>query len=154
MTAKRPDSDRATLEQWRTSRSGAWAARGFDYQHLVSTLILVRQWASLAPAGHLVAEGFDDCVIELDSAAFWVQAKSRKRGVFPKREVDGFRRAAATRAGRLPASPDVRTAIVLERPISDMPSVPIDKLFDDDSGDVFVCASPSNEILGLLSPAT
>ena len=151
VTARRPDSNGATLEQWRTSRSGAWAARGFDYQHLVSTLILVRQWASFAPAGHLVPEGFDDCVVEFGSAAMWIQAKSRHKGVFFKREVDGFRRSAAARVDELPASPDIRTAIVLERPISDMPRVPIDKLFDDDSGDVFVCSSPGNEILGLLS---
>ena len=151
MTANRPDSNRATLEEWRTSRSGAWAARGFDYQHLISTLMLIRQWASFAPAGHLVPEGFDDCVIELGSAAIWIQAKSRHKGVFLKREVDGFRHSAATRAGKLTTTPDIRTAVVLERPISGIPSVPIDKLFDDESGDVFVCRSPGDEIFGLLS---
>ena len=151
MTAKLPDSNRASLEQWRNSRSGAWAARGFDYQHLVSTLMLVRQCASLAPAGHLVPEGFDDRVVEFGSAAIWIQAKSRHNRVFLKPEVDGFRRAAAARADELPASPDTRTAILLEQPIFDMPSVHIDRLFDDDSGNAFVCRSPGNEILDLLS---
>ena len=50
------------IEAWKNSRSGAWAGRGFHYQHLVSTLILIRQWAGLAPSGSLVPEGFEDCV--------------------------------------------------------------------------------------------
>ena len=29
------------FDQWNNSRSGAWANRGFHYQHLVSTLVLV-----------------------------------------------------------------------------------------------------------------
>lgn len=54
VTSDHSDNKPATPEEWRTSRSGARAARGFDYQHLVSTLILVRQWACAAPPGHLV----------------------------------------------------------------------------------------------------
>ena len=151
MTPDHPDSSPATLEEWRKSRSGAWAARGFDYQHLVSTLILVRQWACVAPSGHLVPEGFDDCVIELAGSAFWIQAKSRHEGMFRKSEVDGFFHAAVTKAARLPAASKIRTAIVLERPSSGMSTGHIDRLFDDDSGDVFVCGSPGDDILGLLS---
>ena len=51
------DSENRTIEAWRRSRSGAWAGRGFHYQHSLSTLILVRQWAGLAPSGFLVPEG-------------------------------------------------------------------------------------------------
>ena len=113
--------------------------------------MLVRQWAGLAPSGHLVPEGFDDCVIELADSAFWIQAKSRHQGTFRKSEVDGFLDAAVTKAARFPAASKIRTAIVLERPSSGIARGPIDSLFDDDSGDVFVCASPGDEILNLLS---
>ena len=113
--------------------------------------MLVRQWACVAPSGHLVPEGFDDCVIELADSAFWIQAKSRHEGMFRKSEVDGFLHAAATKAARLPAASKIRTAIVLERPSSGMSTDHIDRLFDDDSGDVFVCGSPGDDILGLLS---
>ena len=44
---------------------GAWTGRGFHYQHLLSTLILVRQWAGLAPPGHLVPEEFEDWDVAL-----------------------------------------------------------------------------------------
>ena len=151
VTSNPPNSNPPTIEEWRASRSGAWAVRGFDYQHLVSTLILLRQWACLAPAGHLVPEGFDDCVIELADSATWIQAKSRHEGMFRKTEVDGFRQAAAAKATHLPASPEIRTAIVLERPSSGISSVALDRLFDDDSGDVFLCSAPGDEILSLLS---
>ena len=117
---------------------------------MISTLILVRQWAGVAPSGHLVPEGFDDCVIELADSAFWIQAKSRHEGMFRKKEVDGFLDAAVKKAARLPDAAETRTAIVLERPASDISSDPIGRLFDDDSGNVFVCATPGDEIFGLL----
>ena len=56
--------DEIAQDRWAETRSGAWAARGFHYQHLFSTLILVRQWAGLAPTGNLVPEGEEDCVGE------------------------------------------------------------------------------------------
>ncbi|MDE0040362.1 MAG: hypothetical protein OXU77_22780 [Gammaproteobacteria bacterium] len=113
---------------------------------MISTLILVRQWAGVAPSGHLVPEGFDDCVIELADSAFWIQAKSRHEGMFRKKEVDGFLDAAVKKAARMPDAAETRTTIVLERPASDISSDPIGRLFDDDSGNVFVCATPGDEI--------
>ena len=151
MPPNRPEGSPTTLQEWQTSRSGAWAARGFNYQHLVSTLMLVQRWAGVAPSGHLVPEGLDDCVIETLDSALWIQAKSRHEGMFRKSEVDGFLATAARKAARLPAAAKIRTAIVLERPSSGIPSHPIDRLFDEDAGDVFVSASPGDEILGLLS---
>ena len=138
-------------EVWQQSRSGAWAARGFDYQHLVSTLILVRQWAGVAPFGHMVPEGFDDCVIELADRAIWLQAKSRHNGKFYKSEVDGFRQASTARASQLPGLSKVHMAIVLEQPLSGVSCGSIVEIFNEDAGDVFVCSSPNEEILGLLS---
>ena len=113
--------------------------------------MLVRQWACLAPAGDLVPEGFDDCVVESAGAAIWIQAKSRHEGTFRKTEVDGFLDASTAKAAKLSTFPAIRTVIVLERPSPQIPSVTLDRLFDDDSGDVFVCNSPSHDILNLLS---
>ncbi|MCY3841102.1 MAG: hypothetical protein OXH09_21065 [Gammaproteobacteria bacterium] len=70
--------------------------------------------------------------------------------MFRKKEVDGFLDAAVKKAARLPGAAETRTAIVLERPASDISSDPIGRLFDDDSGNVFVCATPGDEIFGLL----
>ena len=151
VTSEHSNFDPATPEEWRASRFGAWAARGFHYQHLVSVLNLVRQWACAAPSGHLVPEGFDDCVIELADSSFWIQAKSRHDGVFGKSEVDGFLQIAAARAARLPSGSRTRTVVVLEQPSAGIPSVSIDRLFEEDAGDVFVCPSPGDQIVGLLS---
>ena len=76
-----------SLEAWQKSRSGAWAGRGFHYQHLVSALILVRQWAGLEPPGCLVPEGLEDCVLEVSGRRIWIQIKSRKNGTFRDEEV-------------------------------------------------------------------
>lgn len=138
-------------EVWRKSRRGAWAARGFDYQHLVFTLILVRQWAGVAPSGHLVPEGFDDCVIELDEQTIWLQAKSRHNGKFHKSEVDKIRHEFSQRVAQLPGLSGIHSAIVLEQPLSGMSCDTIEELFDKDSGDVFICSSPNEKILALLT---
>ena len=88
-----------TLEEaWRRTRPGAWAARGFHYQHLVCTLLLVRQWAGLAPSGNLVPEGLEDCVIDLEERSIWLQIKSRKNGQFSVGEVQGFLNAVRLKA--------------------------------------------------------
>lgn len=72
-------------DSWKGSRAGAWASRGFHYQHLVTILILVRQWAGISPSGSVVPEGLEDCVVELAGRETWIQAKSRKTGVFLRR---------------------------------------------------------------------
>jgi hypothetical protein len=70
------------MNRWKKSRAGAWAGRGFHYQHLFTTLILIRQWAGLSPAGLIVPEGLEDCVIELPDREVWIQIKSRESGTF------------------------------------------------------------------------
>ena len=66
------NSEEPVSNEWKETRPGAWAGRGFHYQHLFSTLILVRQWAGLAPTGHLVPEGLEDCVVELSDRNVWI----------------------------------------------------------------------------------
>lgn len=78
------------LEAWRNSRSGAWAGRGFHYQHLVITYLIIRQWCGDDPAGLITPEGLEDCVIELPDHETWVQIKSRYDGEFAEREFDAI----------------------------------------------------------------
>ncbi|MCY4363138.1 MAG: hypothetical protein OXE42_13300 [Gammaproteobacteria bacterium] len=84
------ETDLNLLTEWSRTRHGAWAGGGFHYQHLVATLILVRQWAGLAPSGYLVPEGFEDCVIELSERRIWLQIKSRNAARFSQAEVQSI----------------------------------------------------------------
>jgi len=138
------------LESWEESRSGAWAGRGFLYQHMVSVLILVRQWAGLAPPGYLVPEGFDDCVIELSDRRIWLQIKSRKNATFREAEVRGMLDAVDGRAARLPNGPDIRSTVILEQPRTNKVEADIARILDDEAGRVFICRRPDEEIVRLL----
>ena len=139
------------FESWERSRSGAWAGRGFHYQHWIAVLVLLRQWAGQMPLGYLVPEGLDDCVVELSDRRIWLQAKSRKTGGFPASEVLAILGAAATRAEKLHIAPVIRSTVVLEQPPIDHPQAHIERLFDDEAGRVFVCQVPDQEVLRLLS---
>ena len=138
-------------DTWRESRSGAWAGRGFRYQHMVSTLILVRQWAGLAPHGYLVPEGFDDCVVELPDRRVWIQIKSRKETTFPDAEVGRILHAVDARSARLPNGPAIRSTVVLEQPRTNRVEPDTAAIFDDEAGRVFICQTPGEDIVRLLS---
>ncbi len=140
----------STIEAWRQSRSGAWAARGFHYQHLLSTLILLRQWAGLAPSGSVVPEGLEDCVIELTGGDIWLQIKSRKDGAFSDTEVQKILADAENKAAAVKREKDTRVAVVLEQPRADTNVVGIGQLFDDGSQNVFVCTEPDEESVSLI----
>ena len=148
---KTPDTANISPEMWKKSRSGAWAARGFDYQHMVSTLILVRQWAGLAPSGYLVPEGVEDCVIESPDRNTWIQIKSRKEGTFSNSEIDNLLNAIEAKAASIKNGEEFRVALILEKPCSAISEIGIDQLFKDDSQAVFVCSDPYPEIARLLS---
>ena len=138
-------------DTWRETRSGAWAGRGFHYQHLVSTLILVRQWAGLSPHGYLVPEGLDDCVLELADRRIWVQIKSRKEATFPDAEVSRILDAADARSTRIPTGPTIRSTVVLEQPRTNRVEADVARIFDDEAGRVFICQTPGEDIVRLLS---
>ena len=138
-------------ESWDRSRSGAWASRGFDYQHWVTVLVLLRQWAGQAPPGYLIPEGLDDCVLELSGRRIWLQAKSRKIGKFPDSEVRAILDDAAARAAKLQIVPAIRSTVILEQALTDLPEVDLSRLFDDKDERVFVCRAPADEVLKLLS---
>lgn len=138
------------FELWERSRSGAWAGRGFHYQHWIAVLVLLRQWAGQMPLGYLVPEGLDDCVIELSDRRIWLQARSRKTGSFPAFEVGALLDATAARAEKLRIAPVIRSTVVLEQPPVDHRHADIERLFDDVAGRVFVCQTPDQEVLRLF----
>lgn len=147
---KTPDTADTFAEMWEKSRGGAWGVRGFDYQHMVSALILVRQWAGLTPSGYLVPEGIEDCVIESPDHNIWIQIKSREEGTFSNSEIDGFLDAIEVKTASIKNGEGFRTALILEKPCSAIDEIGIDQLFKDDSQRVFVCSDPHSEIIKLF----
>ena len=139
------------MEAWKKSRSGAWAGRGFHYQHLVSALILVRQWAGLEPPGFLVPEGLEDCVLEASGRRIWIQIKSRKNGTFGADEVRQILDAVDGKAAELEYEQAIRSAVILEQPRANEAEYDITRLLADEDRKVVVCGAPAEEIIRLLS---
>jgi hypothetical protein len=125
------ESPKNLLKAWKKSRAGAWAGRGFHYQHLVTTLILLRQWAGLAPIGAIVPEGLEDCVIELDRGDLWLQIKSRFEGSFSGAELRNVADQVRTKAAALDDLPAVRARVILEQDVDGQELASLDDLFVD-----------------------
>ena len=145
------DKEHVTIDKWKNSRAGAWAGRGFYYQHLVSTLILVRQWAGLAPSGFLVPEGFDDCVVELTDHDIWLQIKSRKDKTFSDTDVQKFLGAVRAKRGAIKGDKEGYAGVVLETPRTGRVETSLERMFSDECPSVFVCANPSEESVKIIS---
>ncbi|WP_006745855.1 hypothetical protein [Thioalkalivibrio paradoxus] len=143
--------ENGTIQAWKASRSGAWAGRGFHYQHLISTLILIRQWAGLAPSGFLVPEGLEDCVVELAGRDIWIQIKSRKESTFSSTEVHAILVATHAKAAAVKGTKEKSTAVVLENPRTDYNEASIDQLFTGRARSVIACARPGEECVKVLS---
>ena len=118
---------------------------------MVSTLILVRQWAGLAPHGYLVPEGLDDCVVELADRRVWIQIKSRKETKFPEAEVSRILDAVDAKSAKLPTGPAILPTVVLEQPRTNRAEADVARIFDDEAGRVFICKTPGEDIVRLLS---
>ena len=58
--------------------------------------------------------------------------------------------AIDTRAAKLPVGPDIRSAVVLERPCAGVAEADIGEVLSDDLGQVLICRTPSEEIVRLL----
>ncbi len=138
------------LDMWRDSRSGAWAGRGFHYQHMVSALILVRQWAGLAPPGYLVPEGFEDCVVESSDRRIWIQIKSCNDATFRDAEVRKILTTVDGKVAKFRNGTDIRAAVILEKPRTTRVDTDISRLFDDEDRRIFVCGAPGDDIVRLL----
>ena len=141
----------SVIEAWKSSRAGAWAGRGFHYQHMLSTLILFRQWAGHAPSGFLVPEGLEDCVIELPDYNIWFQIKSRAEGTFNENEVRKILAGVDTKAIKVDEKNRTQTAVILEQPCMGVNEEGINRIFEEDSGNIFVCKSPGDDCVRLLS---
>ena len=146
-----PVNTQPALEAWNESRSGAWTGRGFHYQHLVVALILVRQWAGLAPTGCLVPEGFEDCVVEFSDRQIWVQIKSRKNAKFGNAEVQDILATVDKKVAKLRNRTGIRSAVILEQARTNETESDITRLFDDTTQKLFICEAPDEEIVKLLS---
>ncbi len=144
------DKKDSSIEAWKKSRSGAWAGRGFHFQHLFSALVLVRQWAGLAPAGKLVPEGLEDCVVELPEEEYWLQIKSRKEGIFRDAEVIKILQEVSSKASSVQKTGGRKIFAVLEQPCSEINSIDIDNLFNEDKSEVLVCNAPQDEAIKIL----
>ena len=149
--SKLADLENPELEIWKKTRSGAWAGRGFHYQHQICTLLLVRQWAKVAPLGNLIPEEFEDCVVELRDHSVWIQIKSRKEAPFQVAEVQKFLNNVDRKSAKFKVGKKTRSVIVLEQPRQGIDEAEIGQLFDDDFPDVILCQAPDNEIVSLLS---
>ena len=58
--------------------------------------------------------------------------------------------AVDARAAKLPKGPDTRSAVVLERPCAGVAEADIDQVLSDNSGRVFICRTPGEEIVRVL----
>lgn len=138
------------MNRWKKSRAGAWAGRGFHYQHLFTTLILIRQWAGLSPAGLIVPEGLEDCVIELPDREVWIQIKSRESGTFREAEVKAFLGEVARKAALVKNKKKKLLVLGLEQPYFGAALQKLDHLFESETENVVVCSAPEEEIIALL----
>lgn len=85
-----PDDSPRLIDEWSGTRSGAWASRGFDFQHTVAAWLAARLIASDLQAEALVPEGLEDITIEAEASRH-VQVKSRGEhlGAFPVGKASG-----------------------------------------------------------------
>jgi len=136
---------------WKKTRSGAWAGRGFHYQHLFSTLMLIRQWAGLAPIGNLIPEGLEDCVIEFSNQEFWLQIKSRHKGTFSQTEIQPILANIYAKAAAIETRIKRNTLVVLEKPPSELKYISVDQLTIGTTEQILVCESPHDDCISILT---
>lgn len=135
---------------WDGSRKGAWASRGFHYQHLVTTLILIRQWAGTLPSGSVVPEGFEDCVVELPDREVWIQAKSRKTGTFSEAELKAIYTSIASKISTLRGKKRISTVAVFEQPCPDIVPASIHSILDRSQPKLVIFSDPGAEAISLI----
>lgn len=84
------DDSARVIDEWSGTRSGAWASRGFDFQHTVAAWLATRLIAGDLEGEALVPEGLEDITIE-SGASRHVQVKSRGEhlGAFPVGKASG-----------------------------------------------------------------
>ncbi|WP_028879649.1 ATP-binding protein [Terasakiella pusilla] len=137
-------------ESWKKSRHGAWAGRGFHYQHLVIVVLLLRQWAGKAECGFVIPEGLEDCVVEYSEKEVWIQVKSRKEGEFRAQEIKGIHQGMREKSSSLNMAKQFVHLIVAEKSCSDCSEQSFDNLHEAPADSLIVCSSPVKEALEII----
>lgn len=114
-------------------------------------VVLVRQWAGLAPSGFLVPEGLDDCVVELADRDIRLQIKSRKHVAFNNTEVQKFLSTIRANAEAIKGDKENRSGVILEHHRTGRVEADSDRMFSEEWPSVFVCANPGEEAVKLIS---
>ena len=117
---------------------------------MVSALILVRQWAGLAPPGYLVPEGFEDCVVESSDRRIWIQIKSCNDATFRDAEVRKILTTVDGKVAKFRNGTDIRAGVILEKPRTTRVDTDMSRLFDDEGRRIFICGAPGDDIVRLL----
>jgi len=140
-----------TLEKgWKQSRRGAWAGRGFHYQHLVVVTLLLHQWAGKSKCGLVVPEGLEDCVVEYPEKEVWIQVKSRKEGEFRVNEIKDIRQSMREKASSLNLGRQFEHLIVVEKNCFDCFVLSFNDLHKLQDGSLVVCTAPVEDALEIL----
>lgn len=126
------------IDEWSGTRSGAWASRGFDFQHTITAWLAARLIAGDLQAHALIPEGLEDVSIESETFHH-VQVKSRAEhlGAFPVGIASNHIVDAWVRHRDRDIKADTLT-VVLERGVKGESGLgefdtPLDKSLDQDS---------------------
>lgn len=109
---------------WAISRAGARAGRGFRYQNMVATLVVLRLWSEGDATALVTPEGYDDISVQSLSGSFFIQVKSRREsaGDFaPTNLRKDLRSLAKAWVKRRDAELPAATILLLERPVTRIP---------------------------------
>lgn len=121
-SASEPTDSQAAL--WVASRAGARAGRGFRFQDLVATLVVLRLWSEGDATAVVTPEGFDDISVQSSSGSFFIQVKSRREsaGDFAPTDLRKDLRSVATAwVKRKEAELSAETILLLERSVARIP---------------------------------
>ncbi len=114
----------ADAEQWRRSRSGSHAGRGFRSQDAGATELAVKGLVGELPVHAVIPEGLDDVTLGMAAGRVEAQFKSRRieQGSFSVGEAAAHLVALGVRhRSWLSEEPNARLALVLERPVAQLP---------------------------------
>ncbi|MBG0740524.1 DUF4297 domain-containing protein [Paeniglutamicibacter antarcticus] len=117
-----PTEPQAAL--WVASRAGARAGRGFRFQNLVATLVVLSLWSEGDATAVVTPEGYDDISVQSSSGSLFIQVKSRRESVGDFEATDlrrDLRSVAKAWVKRRDAGLSAATILLLERPVARIP---------------------------------
>lgn len=141
-------------QQWVKTRSGAWAARGFHYQHLVGSLIAIRQWAGDYPNGILIPEGLEDYHLELTEITVYLQIKSKASGNFSQTKANSVMAEIVEKSDKLEDKNTKCRVLCLEQPVSGKNYTDLSQLEQTLDKKMYTCSAPANDIITTITSHT